>query len=40
MFASHIIALSTGYFIHDTLDMAINRVYFDDVGVWVHHFMV
>ncbi|TPX68525.1 hypothetical protein SpCBS45565_g03031 [Spizellomyces sp. 'palustris'] len=35
--ARGVLAFSSGYFIGDCLDMAINRVYAGNFGVWAHH---
>lgn len=38
--AQKIVAFSLGYFIHDSLDMAVKQVYCNSVGVWIHHILV
>lgn len=38
--AQLIVAFSSGYFLHDSIDMIISKVYLNSVGVWIHHILV
>jgi hypothetical protein len=38
--AQFIVSFSTGYFLYDSIDMLISRIYLNSAGTWIHHILV